>query len=108
MRRAASPWAVAGLSLGLFALFIAAWAVATLGGAGGAGGPAVDPEYARLVGAAAAANASQISGSGMGVSGVAGILPSAVYGYDASEPMPLLSAGVGGWVGGWVGDGDGS
>ena len=32
----------------------------------------------RIVGAAAAANASQISGSGIGVSGIAGILPSAV------------------------------
>ena len=35
----------------------------------------------RMVGAAAAAKASQISGSGMGVSLVAGILPSGVYGY---------------------------
>ena len=38
----------------------------------------------RIDGAAAAANASQISGSGIGVSGIAGILPSAVYGYDDS------------------------
>ena len=38
----------------------------------------------RSVGAAAAANASQISGSGIGVSGCAGILPSAVYGYGDS------------------------
>jgi len=41
------------LSVALFVLFIGAWHVAVLVG-GGAGGPAVDPEYAKLVGAAAA------------------------------------------------------
>ena len=38
----------------------------------------------RIGGAAAAAKANQISGSGIGVSGWAGILPSLVYGYDDS------------------------
>jgi nitrate/nitrite transport system permease protein len=51
MQRPASGWATAGLSLGLFAVFVGAWAIATSGGGGTA---AVDPEYARLVGAAAA------------------------------------------------------
>jgi nitrate/nitrite transport system permease protein len=53
MRRTAGPWAVAGLSLALFALLVGAWAVAT-GGGDVPAAPAVDPEYARLVGAAAA------------------------------------------------------
>lgn len=41
------------LSTVLFVLFVGLWQVASLSG-GGAGGPAVDPEYAKLVGAAAA------------------------------------------------------
>jgi len=41
------------LSAVLFVLFVGLWQVASLSG-GGAGGPAVDPEYAKLVGAAAA------------------------------------------------------
>jgi nitrate/nitrite transport system permease protein len=41
------------LSLLILAAFLAAWQAATSGG-GVAGGPAVDPEYAKLVGAAAA------------------------------------------------------
>jgi hypothetical protein len=38
----------------------------------------------RIVGAAAAAKANQMSGSGIGVSGSAGIFPSGVYGYGES------------------------
>jgi nitrate/nitrite transport system permease protein len=52
MRRAAHPLVAAGLSLAILALFVGIWAVASGGSA--PTGPAVDPEYARLVGAAAA------------------------------------------------------
>jgi nitrate/nitrite transport system permease protein len=52
MRRGASPWASAGLSLALFGLLILVWTIAVQGGGGGAA--PVDPEYARLLGAAAA------------------------------------------------------
>ena len=45
----------------------------------------------RRPGAAAAANASQISGSGIGVSGSAGTLPSAVYGYADSIDVGMMT-----------------
>ncbi len=41
------------LSAVLFVFFVGLWQIASMSG-GGAGGPAVDPEYAKLVGAAAA------------------------------------------------------
>ena len=41
------------LSIALFAMFVGIWQIAATSG-GGAAGPAVDPEYAKLVGAAAA------------------------------------------------------
>ncbi len=51
----------------------------------------------RSVGTAAATNASQMSGSGIGVSGSAGIFPSTVYGQAASDWLhtadPKLKAG---------------
>ncbi|HEX9464604.1 MAG TPA: nitrate ABC transporter permease [Alphaproteobacteria bacterium] len=51
MRSSALPSAL--LAICLFVLFLGAWQVASSSG-GGSAGPAVDPEYAKLVGAAAA------------------------------------------------------
>ena len=53
MSRPVPAWRSAVLSLVLLALFLGAWELAAGGGAGG-GGEAVDPEYAALVGQAAA------------------------------------------------------
>ncbi len=52
MGRTVPAWQSALLSLLLLALFLGGWEMAS--GSGGAGGPAVDPEYAALLGQAAA------------------------------------------------------
>ena len=52
MQRTVPAWQSALLSAMLLALFLAAWEMAA--GGGGGGGAAVDPEYAALVGQAAA------------------------------------------------------
>ena len=53
MQHPVSAWGAALLSLVILALFLGAWELA-LQGAGQGGGPALDPEYAALVGQAAA------------------------------------------------------
>jgi nitrate/nitrite transport system permease protein len=52
MRREVSSWQAGLLSLALLALFLGAWEIAVSGG-GTASGPALDPEYAALLGQAA-------------------------------------------------------
>ena len=52
MGRSVPAWQSALLSLLLLALFLGGWEMAS--GSGGGSGPAVDPEYAALLGQAAA------------------------------------------------------
>jgi nitrate/nitrite transport system permease protein len=53
MSASVSFWRSAGLSLLILAIFLGAWEIAVMPKAGGAG-PALDPEYAALLGQAAA------------------------------------------------------
>ncbi|MFL1461439.1 nitrate ABC transporter permease [Roseococcus sp. DSY-14] len=54
MGRAVSPWRAALLSLLILGLFLAAWELAVKGGGARGGGATLDPEYAALLGQAAA------------------------------------------------------
>jgi hypothetical protein len=49
MTASVSFWRSAGLSLLILAIFLGAWEIAVMPKAGGAG-PALDPEYAALLG----------------------------------------------------------